>query len=282
MIILCSICLFSCGSKAIENDVDIFIKEFEEHHPNGYKLQDGWYSYTEYSIRYKTDLTEIEDTFSRTFKGKVVFTNIGEISFNRKEIYCEVEKFDEIQKHTPVLNLTYESATKECLENVYHTCYDGTNFFYEHRQYKTNPSASETILTFPTQGTDEIIGVNTSFHFAEEYNELKKLKGNNSAEHKITLSVTGKMLRSISCYDNTSCVETCSNEYYFDNNYNLIKIKQIIHMESFEQDSLGMCNDVVSILEVIQPWNISVQTTFDVTPTRNIGEWIDTLPKWED
>ena len=90
------------------------------------------------------------------------------------------------------------------------------------------------------------------------------------------------MLRCTNYYMNTSYVETCSNEYYFDNNYNVIKIKQCLHMESFVQDSLEMCNDVVSILEAIQPWNIFVLAKFDVAATSNIGEWIDTLPKWED
>lgn len=250
--VLYTLVLCSCQSQS-ESELDIFIRRFDEQHPKGYQLQDGWYKYMDYNVRYRTDLSNIVDTFSNSFVGNVRFS----IEENEQDfLYCIAECFTEIQTTTSLLSI---HSTKESIEDIYRTSYDGTKSYIEHKQYRTCDSNSVDVIDFPFQENDIIGGVKISFSLRKDFLDFSKLRKNLSSNPfcKIEVSVMEKMLRCIYEYSYNSYVEEIINEYSFDEYFEVIKIKSFSHSSSTLQSPEDYFSDRVIMLEKVKSIDIS-------------------------
>ncbi|MCM1130937.1 MAG: hypothetical protein NC310_08155 [Roseburia sp.] len=235
-----------CGcNKENKSDLDLFIEKYQSLYPNGYQLNDGWYELSVSSILYdsKSGKKKLESSF---FIGNLEFTSNEEYYGNVKSSLCEISTFvyDDFDATVP-------------LEVEYSQSYTKNTQLYRLRRKTLNSSIIEEY----SEGSHALDNISFFFRLGTEIYDPDML---------LTYAKMDKIYKSIEISNNVLSVMRYSfdstngkvtDEYYFNDSYQLIKCIRIDQAHYY----LGGLNSyyTIKVLKRIDEKTIEMPTEYD-------------------
>ncbi len=274
-----------CACKEAEepelSEMDEFIAGFKAKHPDGYQLSDGWYEET----YYRNGTMELFDQIKRKFVGYCSFTDSDKsipdfVSFKTNDFeYWTLEGYywrndKQIERHSNLKRGNYY---------WWETKYD----------YSLDTSFQFTVTKAPTLFTNKISGCFGYFNFLDEYNYLPEIIAHPtrySSSHPfnsynyLSISVTNNVIKIIKEKNLEDYrFNTYVSEYYFDENYELIRIVRSDHI-TYNREDGGRYINIDWTLEKTEKRNLGESMEYDQEADVEEGAWIaihpDGLTAW--
>lgn len=156
-LMICTLFLSICGCSK-KSDLDIFVDKFKSTHPDGFKINNGWYEYTISSIEYDQNQGN-KSIQSTKFVGDLIFQSeslSGKI--NSSDYECSTTTF--IQNNSTISIKTEYSKTIT----------NGSNL------YRFNQTISDSsVIDQYSEGSESIEDVSFSFAIGTDYNQILRL-----------------------------------------------------------------------------------------------------------
>lgn len=277
-----------CACKEAEepelSDMDEFIAGFKAKHPDGYQLSDGWY----------------EETFHITNTN--YFSNLARYKQLKREFvgYCSFTDSEESESDS--VSFKTNDFEYKSLESYYwrndkqierRSNFDGENYYWWETKYEYSSYTSFqfTVTKAPTLFTNKISGCIGRFDFLQEYNYLPEIIAHpttHTASHPfntynyLSISVTNNVIKIIKEKNVLDYrFNTYVSEYYFDENYELIRIVRSDHI-TYNIETGGQYIDIDWTLEKTEKRNLGESMEYDQEVDVEEGAWIARHPNWYD
>ena len=237
--------LLGC-EKDEKTSLDIFIEEFKDVYPTGYQLENGWYEVSVCTTLYKlhTGERQVSSVFYQ-----------GELEFDGK--------YQGIVKQSQLLNntMTYDGFSNHVLQNEFRKVVTKGNNFHRTIEIIKNQEVVEKY----TQGTDNFDGIYFSFHFGRDDENVNLLS------EFITYDMY-KLIEFDSRYNILTIVweldadqqggkRTVVDEYWFDDEYKIIKLSRIEKKEYADDSKYDFYS--VKTLQKCEEIDILVPAEYD-------------------
>lgn len=268
-----------CACKEAEepelSEMDEFIAGFKAKHPDGYQLSDGWYEET----YYRNGTMELFDQRKREFVGYCSFTDLDETESDSVSFKTNDFEYKSLESYYWRNDKQIDRRSNLKRGNYYwwETKYD----------YSLETSFQFTVTKAPTLFTNKISGCIGRFDFLQEYNYLPEIIAHpttHTASHPfntynyISISVTNNVIKIIKEKNlDAYRFNTYLSEYYFDENYELIRIVRSDHI-TYNREDGGRYINIDWTLEKTEKRNLGESMEYDQEVDVEEGAWIAIHP----
>lgn len=214
LFIFCALFLTLCGcNHSSKSDLEIFIKNFNSAHPNGFKIDDGWYDLSVSTVTYD-EQSGRKEILSSSFEGELEF------------LYETYEGRVKTAKCTSFTATFDDSDYTIPLTTEYSETYTNGAELYRLRRTTSNSLLVEEY----TEGSNTMSEVTFFFRLGTEFTNMNLLPMYQTWERIYqSVEVEENVLTIVwdSNEDSNGSKRVVTDEYYFDDNYHLIKTTRV-------------------------------------------------------
>ena len=258
MIFTSSFIMSSCEEEettSIVSDYEQFENDFDEHYPDGYTMEDGWYSVKSVETNYRInsdqqDSSFIYNTMATDFSGDLEFSD------SLYSIEGKVNSFSMNSFRTRASSNYDGSLESDDYEEQ--TCFDGNNYSLI-ENYKSGDYQYEY-----NWGANSVENPPFRFYLGTDYNSL----GINFGLLSDYDILDGKSIRMVSndhsTYDENGILYyEYIDAYTFDDDFKLIESRYTKHTE-VTSETYYYCTDATIIMTPTKEIEVDVPTEYDL------------------
>lgn len=236
-----------CGcSKEAKSDLDVFVEKFQSLYPNGYQINDGWYELDVSTVFYDSQSGKKKIT-SSSFVGDLEFGSQEEYSGKVKSSICTIftVTYDDFDASIPLEAEYSETYTK------------GSNLY---RLKRTTLNSS--VISEYSEGSNALDNISFFFRLGTDFSNVDMLPTYARMERIYKSIEISNNVLSVVRYSFDSINGKVTDEYYFDESYQLIKCIQIDQAHFYTGGTLDSYYNI-KVLRRIDGKNIEVPTEYD-------------------